>query len=62
MAPEIIRNKDTYTEKVDVWSLGVMMLEFFFGEPPYLNQPQAKVCYWILTRPPPELNAEKWSP
>jgi serine/threonine protein kinase len=39
MAPEIIRAAEAYTEKVDIWSLGILMLEFFFGEPPYLNQP-----------------------
>jgi protein-serine/threonine kinase len=39
MAPEIIRAAEMYTEKVDIWSLGIMMLEFAFGEPPYLNLP-----------------------
>ena len=38
-----------------------MILEFIFGEPPYLNQPQAKVCYLILTVNPPEIDPSKWS-
>jgi serine/threonine protein kinase len=61
MAPEIIRATEQYTEKVDVWSLGIMILEFVFGEPPYLNQPQAKVCYMILTINPPEIDPIKYS-
>ena len=61
MAPEIIRAAEMYTEKVDIWSLGIMMLEFIFGEPPYLNQPQTKVCYLILTVNPPEIDPGKWS-
>ena len=40
MAPEIIKAIDQYTEKVDIWSLGIMMLELTFGEPPYMNLPQ----------------------
>lgn len=61
MAPEIIRAAEMYTEKVDIWSLGIMMLEFVYGEPPYLNMPQAKVCYLILTTNPPEIDPVKYS-
>ena len=61
MAPEIIKAVEMYTEKVDIWSLGIMMLEFAYGEPPYLNLPQTQVCYMILTMNPPELDAHKWS-
>lgn len=61
MAPEIIRATEMYTEKVDIWSLGIMMLEFAQGEPPYLNLPQTQVCYMILTMNPPEIDSRKWS-
>ncbi len=61
MAPEIIRATEMYTEKVDIWSLGIMMLEFAFGEPPYLNLPQTQVCYMILTMNPPDIDQRKWS-
>ena len=61
MAPEIIKGAEMYTQKVDIWSLGIMMLEFVYGEPPYLNQPQTQVCYMILTMNPPEIDPVKWS-
>jgi serine/threonine protein kinase len=38
-----------------------MMLEFAFGEPPYLNLPQTQVCYMILTMTPPEIEPHRWS-
>lgn len=31
MAPEIIRASEDYTEKVDIWSLGIMILELVYG-------------------------------
>jgi serine/threonine protein kinase len=31
MAPEIIKATEDYTEKVDIWSLGIMILEFVYG-------------------------------
>lgn len=37
MAPEIIKGSEMYTEKVDIWSTGIMILEFIFGAPPYLG-------------------------
>jgi len=34
MSPEIIRG-DEYDEKIDIWSLGIMIYEMCLGEPPY---------------------------
>ena len=61
MAPEIIKATEQYSEKVDIWSLGIMILEFVYGQPPYMNQPQTQVCYMILTMNPPEIDPLRWS-
>lgn len=60
MAPEIIRGGQ-YTAKVDVWSLGIMILELILGQPPYLNMPQTKVLFLILTEPAPKVDRKCWS-
>jgi len=35
MAPELILSAD-YTNKVDIWSLGIVMVELAEGDPPYM--------------------------
>ena len=36
MAPEVIKGNN-YTQNVDIWSLGVMMIELAESEPPYFE-------------------------
>ena len=35
MAPELIKREE-YTEKVDIWSLGIIVLELCYGNPPLI--------------------------
>ena len=60
MAPELIRGKNTYDRKVDIWSLGIFAIELAMGEPPYINEPQTRVLYNIVHLNPPEIDS-KWS-
>lgn len=61
MAPELIEGKE-YGSKVDVWSLGIMLLEMLEGEPPYMDLPGPKAIFLIITKGiPPLKHPEKYS-
>eukprot|EP01129_Flabellula_baltica_P004523 TRINITY_DN1579_c0_g1_i2.p1 TRINITY_DN1579_c0_g1~~TRINITY_DN1579_c0_g1_i2.p1 ORF type:complete len:338 (+),score=88.13 TRINITY_DN1579_c0_g1_i2:366-1379(+) len=61
MAPELIRGEN-YDQRVDVWSLGIMMLEMAEGEPPYMDLPPLRALFFITTKGIPGLqHPEKWS-
>ena len=38
MSPEVI-SRLAYGPEVDIWSLGVMIIEMTDGEPPFFNEP-----------------------
>ena len=62
MAPELIRGQE-YSAKVDIWSLGIMMMEMAEGEPPYMEYPPLRALFLITTKGIPGLREpESWSP
>ncbi|KAJ1109082.1 hypothetical protein NDU88_006449 [Pleurodeles waltl] len=62
MAPELI-SRLPYGPEVDIWSLGVMVIEMVDGEPPYFNEPPLKAMKMIRDNMPPKLkNVHKVSP
>lgn len=61
MAPELIRGHD-YGTKVDIWSLGIMVMEMAEGEPPYMEFPPLRALFLITTKGIPSLKEpERWS-
>lgn len=61
MAPELLLGKE-YTDAVDIWSLGILMLEIAEGEPPYANESYDVVIQNIINNPAPKLKSKiKWT-
>jgi serine/threonine protein kinase len=58
MSPEVIK-KLKYDRKVDIWSLGILMIEMIDGSPPYINeQPFRAMCKIAMQEEPPTITAE----
>jgi Protein kinase domain/P21-Rho-binding domain len=61
MAPELIRGHE-YEHKVDIWSLGIMVMEMAEGEPPYMDFPPLRALFLITTKGIPGLKEPgSWS-
>lgn len=54
MSPEVI-SRLPYGTEVDIWSLGVMVIEMVDGEPPFFNEPPLQAMRRIRDMPPPKL-------
>jgi len=62
MAPEVI-HKQEYGPEVDVWSLGIMLMEMAEGDPPYFDESTTKALFKISTvGVPPLKDKKRWSP
>ena len=58
MAPEIA-SKRPYGTEVDIWSLGILVIEIVEKQPPYFNQSQKEVLKLLANNPPPVLKDSK---
>ncbi|GMY35914.1 putative serine/threonine-protein kinase SIS8 [Fagus crenata] len=48
MAPELLNSKDMVTEKVDVYTFGIVMWELLTGEEPYAKKRSAEIIAGII--------------
>jgi len=61
MAPEIVNGQE-YGFAVDVWSVGIILMEMAEGEPPFVDMPPLRALFCISTEGVPPLHDEDfWS-
>lgn len=63
MAPEVILAMDEgqYDGKVDVWSLGITVIELAERKPPYFNMNAMSALYHIAQNDSPTIGSGEWS-
>uniref|UniRef100_A0A7S3UZM9 Protein kinase domain-containing protein n=1 Tax=Aplanochytrium stocchinoi TaxID=215587 RepID=A0A7S3UZM9_9STRA len=63
MAPEVYATRLAYTTKVDIWSLGITLIEMCEGKPPHANLHPGAVHLMISIKQAPTLTRpDEWSP
>ncbi|KAK8875479.1 hypothetical protein M9Y10_005645 [Tritrichomonas musculus] len=59
MAPEVLRNENGYSEKTDIWSLGLTAIELGTGKMPYAGMKFMESLVQIIDHDPPSLPDSK---
>jgi serine/threonine protein kinase len=60
MAPELIQGLE-YGCQVDIWSLGIVLIELCEKEPPLCKKHYLQALHLIISRPPPKIKPDYWS-
>ena len=58
-APEVLMEGAGYSEKVDIWSLGIIAYEICVGKTPYDARSGLEIVRAIVSDPPPEIPHDK---